>query len=150
MGQGIPQVPIGELDKVLRSYTLGKIEVKDVIYQTIALIAGSDDLQRKILRSSETGVLNVCSARFADILHVTATGAAFDWHGDYLPTTECIVIGHPDNSGLVWARCDKAATANNAYPCGAGTGLGMPVDNLKNLHLHIVESGDVAIVMFTR
>lgn len=147
---GIPNVPIGELDKVLRSYQLGKVELGTVLQQTLALLAGSDDMSRVVLRASETGVLNVCSARVADIVHVTADQDNYTWFGDYIKTTECLVLAHPDNSGRIWARPDKIATANNAYPCDAGSGIIYSVDNLKNLHILIEDDTEVAIVLYTR
>lgn len=146
----LPKVPIGELDKVLRSYQLGRVELGEVLQQTLALMAGSDDMKRVILRASETGVLNVCSARIADIVHVVADENEFTWQGDYKKCTEVIVMGHPDNGGLVWARPDKAATVNNAFPCGAGLGFSFPIDNLKNLNLLIRVNTEVAIVIYTR
>lgn len=146
----LPNVPIGELDKVLRSYQLGRVELGEVLQQTLALMAGSDDMKRVILRASETGVLNVCSARIADIVHVLADENNYTWQGTYIRCTEVIVMGHPDNAGIVWVRPDKPATINNAYPCKAGLGVTFPIDNLKNLNILIASDTEVAIVLYTR
>lgn len=143
-------VPIGQLEKLLKTYTLGKVDVTTDMQQTLALLTASDDLARKILRASETGVLNVCSARIQDIIHVSNTNPNYAWHGDYKLTTECLVLAHPDNVGRIWVRPDKTATVNNSLPLGAGQGCVFPIDNLKNMYALIESANDVLIVLYTR
>lgn len=144
------KVPVGQLEQYLKQFSLGKIEIKEGLIQTLALLTASDDLQRKILHSSETGVLNVCSARIQDIIHVTSIGDNELWNGDNIKTTECLVFGHHDNAGRVWTRSDKDATVDNSIPLSSGQGFGFPIDNLKNLYALIETTGDTLIVVYTR
>jgi len=150
MGQGQFNAPIGQLEAVLKSYSLGKLNISDAVQQTLALMAGSDGMQRKILRASETSVLNVTSPRSQDVLHVVGVGANDTWSGDYKLTTEALVLAHPDNAGRIWARTDVAATTGNAIPIDAGNGCIFPVDNLKNLFLMIETDADIAVILYTR
>jgi len=142
--------PISQLNETIAQFNKGAIELRNGLTQTLALLTASDDIQRRVLKASESGVLNVCSARIQDIVHVTAVGDNDTWHGDNLKTTEVIVYGHPSNTGLVWVRTDKTATVNNAFPVAANTGISIPIDNLKNVHLLIEANGEKAIVLYTR
>jgi len=128
----------------------GKVRLSEDMQQTLALLAGYGDNARKLLRASETGVLNVTSARIKDIKHYTGVGANDTQVGDNVPCTECLVMAHPDNTGKVWVRPDKTATVNNAWPLSVGEVVGFTLDNLKQLNMLIVVAGEKLIVAYTR
>ena len=128
----------------------GKVRLSEDMQQTLALLAGYGDNARKLLRASETGVLNVTSARIKDIKHYTGVGANDTQTGDNVPCTECLVMAHPDNTGKVWVRPDKTATVNNAWPLSVGEVVGFTLDNLKQLNMLIVVAGEKLIVAYTR
>ena len=118
--------------------------------QTLALLTAYGIDQRKLLRCSETGVLNTCSARLKDIVHYTGSGANDTQSGPDTPCSEVMVMGHPDNTGNVWVRSGGTATVNNAWPLAAGEPLGFAIDNLKQLSMLIVEDGEKLIVAYCR
>jgi len=128
----------------------GKVRLSEDMQQTLALLVGYGDNARKVLRASESGVLNVTSARIKDIEHYTGVGANDTQTGENIPCTECLVMAHPDNTGNVWVRPDKTATVNNAWPLAGGEVVSFTVDNLKQLNMLIVVAGEKVIVAYTR
>lgn len=128
----------------------GRIKMSEDIQQTLASLVGYDEATRRMLRCSEGGVFYVTSPRLKNIVHITANDDAYDWQGSDEKVTEIMVMGHPDNSGLVWVKNDEAATTNNGWPLAAKEILGVTVENLNNLHLLIASTGEKAILLYTR
>lgn len=118
--------------------------------QTLALLCAYGIDKRVVLRASESGVLNTTSARIKDINHYTGSGANDTQSGDDVPCTECLVMGHPDNTGKVWVRSSTTATINNAWPLAAGEVVNFTLDNLKQLKMLIVTDGEKVIVAYSR
>lgn len=128
----------------------GKIRLSEDMQQTLALLTGYGDNARKILKASESGVLNVTSARIKEIVHFTGAGANDEQKGFAAPCTECMVMGHPDNTGLIWVRPYKGAAVSNAWPLAAGDVINFTLDNLQQLNMLIVVDGEKLIVGYTR
>lgn len=128
----------------------GSLQLSDDIQQTLALLTAYADGKRRILKSSASGVLSVASPRIADIVHYTGVGASDDQTGKDVPCSECLVMAHPDNTGLIWVRGDKAALATNAWPLSAKESIGFTIDNLKQLNMLIVVAGEKVIVAYSR
>lgn len=128
----------------------GKVRLSEDMQQTLALLIGYGDNARKLLRASESGVLNTTSARIKDIVHYTGVGANDTQTGDNVPCTECLVMGHPANTGKVWVRPDETATINNAWPLSASEVVNFTLDNLKQLNMLMVVAGEKIIVAYTR
>jgi len=142
--------PMAVPDLNLKPPIDGKVRLSADMQQTLALLTAYGDNARKLLRASESGVLNTTSARIKDIKHYTGVGANDTQTGDNISCTECLVMGHPDNTGKVWVRPDKAATVDNAWPLAAGEVVGLTLDNLKQLNMLIVTDGEKVICAYTR
>lgn len=148
---------MGEINKPMGVGSLGieppisgKVRLSEDMQQTLALLTAYGDNERKVLRASESGVLNVASARIADIVHYTGVGANDTQEGGDIPCTEVLVMGHPDNTGVVWVRPDVTATVNNAWPLADGEVVSFTLDNLKQLNMLIVVAGEKVIVAYSR
>ena len=128
----------------------GKVRLSEDMQQTLALLCAYVNSKRVILKASESGVLNVTSARIKEIVHFTGVGANDEQEGFAAPCTECMVMGHPDNTGLVWVRPYKGAALSNAWPLAAGEVVSFTLDNLKQLNMLIVVAGEKVIVAYTR
>ncbi|MBA7528716.1 hypothetical protein ES705_20904 [subsurface metagenome] len=61
-----------------------------------------------------------------------------------------MVMGHPDNTGVIWARSKAVATVDNAWPLSAKEVMGFTVTNLNMLHLLIVTDAEKAIIAYTQ
>ena len=128
----------------------GKIRLSADMQQTLALLTAYGDNARKVLRASESGVLNVTSARIKDIVHYDRTDPVPMTEGDNVSCTECLIMAHPSNIDKVWVRPYKAATTENAWHLSAGEVINFTLDNLQQLKMNIVANGDGIIVAYTR
>jgi len=128
----------------------GKVRLSEDMQQTLALLTAYCDNKRVTLKASESGVLNVASAKIRDIVHYTRTDPANPTQGDSVVCTECLIMGHPDNTGIIWVRPDKAAEITNAWPLSAGEVVSFTLDNLKQLKMNIATDGDILIVAYSR
>lgn len=142
--------PMDIPELALKPPIIGKVRLSEDMQQTLALLCGYGDSARRLIKVAESGVLNTAAARIQDIVHVTGSGPNDIYQGGNVPTTEVLVLGHPDNTGRVWVRPDKTATVNNAYPLDAKDGVVLAIDNLQQLNLLIVVDGEKAILLYTR
>lgn len=136
-----------ELD--LQPEPQGGIELSENMQQTLALLTAFWRNQRVILKASPSGVLFTTSPQLEDILHETATQNDHVYQGQNIKCSEVMVMGHPDNTGNVWARSKVAATINNAWPLAAGEVIGFSITNLNMLHLLIKLTTEKAIIAYT-
>lgn len=83
-----------------------------------------------------------------DIEHYTGVGANDTQTGADKPCAEIMVMGHPDNTDVVWVRPDAVATVDNAWPLLAGEPVGFTVKNLSQLNMLIVVAGEKVIVAY--
>lgn len=83
-----------------------------------------------------------------NILHFTGSGANDTQQGSSVVCTELLCMAHPDNTGKVWVRTGVTATVNNAMPLAAGEVFSFNVDNLSELQMLIVVSGEKLIVAY--
>ena len=127
-----------------------QVRLSEDMQQTLAFLTAYGINERKVLKSSETGILSVASARIKDIKHYTYTAGKQNQVGDSVPCSEVMVMGHPDNTGLVWVRPDKTADADNAWPLSANDVVSFTVDNLEQLNMYFITLDDSVIVAYTR
>ena len=90
----------------------------------------------------------IIGASIQDILHYTGSGANDTQQGGNVVCNELLVMGHPDNTGKVWVRIGAVATVNNSWPLAAGEIFVFNVDNLSELQMLLVVSGEKLIVAY--
>lgn len=129
---------------------VGKARLSDDVQQTLALITAFGSYKRKALRCSESGMLNVVSPRIKDIVHYTQTGEVYRQTGSSEPCTECLVMGHPDNTDRIWVRPYKIATHDDSWPLAASEVICFSIDNLNQLNILFDGDGEGVIVAYTR
>lgn len=129
---------------------VSKVRLSEEMQQTLAMLTAYCDNKRVTLKASQSGVLNVASPKIRDIVHYTRTDPDNPTEGDSVLCTECLIMGHPGNTGSIWVRPDKAAEITNAWPLAAGEVVGFTLDNLKQLKMNIVTDGDILIVAYSR
>lgn len=117
--------------------------------QVLSVLAAYWQEKRVSLKASPGGILFTSSPPIGDIFHVTADQENYLYQGGDIQCSEVMVMGHPDNSDLVWARTKTAATNANAWPLAANTVVGFSVVNLSQLRLRIIDNGEIAIVAYT-
>lgn len=139
---------IPELD--LRPEPSGGIQLSEDMQQTLALLTGYWKNRRVLIKSLPSGVLLVSNPPVKDIFHVTATSVNFNYQGEDIECSEVMIMGHPDNTGLVWVKNGIAATANNAWPLAKKEIISFAVSNLNELRLLIITNTEKAIVFYTQ
>lgn len=125
------------------------VELSDNMQQTLALLTALGVTGRKVLKCSESGVLYTTSPRIKDVLHFASTGANETFNCGEIPCSEVVVIAHPDNTGLIWVRPYKTASASNAIPLEAKESQSFTVDNLNQVNVKIIVSGEAVIVVYS-
>jgi len=128
----------------------GKVRLSEDMQQTLALLCAYVNSKSVILKASESGVLNVTSARIKDIIHCVATVPNCSIVGPNVTCSEVLLMAHPDNTGLVWVRPDKPATANNAWPLAKSEVVNFSVDNLNQINALVIVDGETVIAAYTR
>ena len=134
----------------LRPPIEGKVRLSEDMQQVLSLLTAYCENKRVTLKASESGILSVASAKIKDIVHIVGVGANSEKTGSNVPCTECLVMGHPDNTDKVWVRPYKTATVNNAWPLSKSEVVGFTLNNLKQLNMLIVVDGEKVIVAYTR
>lgn len=141
-------IAIPELD--LRPEPTGGIELSDDMQQTLALLTGYWKNKRVLVKVLPSGALLVTNPQIKDVFHVTATTGSFAYQGSNIECSEVMVMGHPDNTGLVWVRTDVAASTSNAWPLAKKEIVAFTIDNLNKLRLLIATTAEKAIILYTK
>ena len=127
----------------------GKVRLTDDMQQTLALLCGYAGSARRILKSTDSGILNVCQPRIKDIIHRTAAASPVNMTGPDIPCTEIMCMGHPDNTGDVWVRTDSNVGASNAWPLGKKDVVRFTDNNLKQLNFVMTVGSERLIIAYS-
>lgn len=123
--------------------------ISDNIEQVLALLSGYDGSQRKLLKCSPAGVLYVAQPVVKGVINILAGTGDYNWQGDGISTSEVLIISVPTNSGYVWANVGIAAAPDVGYPLDTGDWVRWSINNLRSLHIHIVNTGEKVAVVYT-
>lgn len=127
----------------------GMVTLSDDMQQTLALLCAIGVTGRKVLKASESGMLFTASPRVKDVWNETGSGANDDLVGDNIACTECLVMAHPDNAGRLWVKPYKVAAADDGVPLDASDAVNLTVDNLNQVNIRVVVSGDKIVVLYS-
>jgi len=141
--------PMGIDELELKPPIDGEVRLSDDMQQTLALLTAMGVSGRKLMKCSESGILYIASPRIKDVVHFTGVGANDTQTGDNMVCSELLVIAHPDNTGLIWVRPYKTASANNAIPLSAKESADFTLDNMNQLNMLIVVAGEKVIVAYS-
>ena len=140
--------PFGDLP--LTPELTGRVKVSDVVTQTLATLLGWDGSSRRLVKTARSGALQVASPQAVKVIHQTATVAnQVKTFGD-IPITEVMIMGHPDNTGLVWVDIADTPSVTDSWPLGSGDVLKISLDNLNRLQVKIIVEGERVVILYTR
>jgi len=128
----------------------GRPRISDDIQQTVALLSGWDGATRRLLGVSPSGVLYTASPRVKGITNVLANTPTYNWQGSDEQVSEVLVRANPKNVGDVWVNVGAAAAVDTGYLLESGEWVSFSINNLHSLHIHIVSTGEKAIVIYTK
>jgi len=143
------RIPMGVDELNLKPPIDGKVRLSEDMQQTLALLTALGVSGRKVMKCSDSGILYTESPRIKDIVHFTGVGANDTQKGDNVACSECLVMAHPDNTGLIWVRPYKTASASNGWPLSANDVVNYSIDNMNQLNMLIVVDGETLIVAYT-
>ena len=144
---GIP-FPFGDLP--IKPELTGKIKITDEMQQTLATLIGWDGSSRRLVRTSNSGNLQIASSRFGGIITKAAGGAGEVQTFDNIETTEIMIMAHPSNAETIWVNVGTTPTNANSWPLNAEDVLQLSIDNLQHLKIMIEAIGERVIVLYTK
>ncbi|MBA7526365.1 hypothetical protein ES705_18527 [subsurface metagenome] len=143
-------IPFKIEDLLIKPEIAGRIKLSEDMQQALSTLVGYDGSVRRLLRCSQGGVLRSATPRIQKITHISDTNPNYVWQGTDIKTTEVMILGHPLNTGVIWAKNDAGALTSNGWPLNASDIVNFGIDNLSNLHLKIPLANDIAIIAYTR
>lgn len=127
----------------------GRIKLDETMTQTLAALMGYDGEARRLLTCALGGSLHVVSPSVAGITNKVTTGAAEDITFSDQPTTEVMVMANGNNTGDVWVNIGAVAAIDTGWLLDAGDYLQFTINNMSELNLHVILSGDKIIILRT-
>ena len=124
--------------------------ITDDIQQTLATLVGYDGVQRRIIKVTPTGILQVVNPLLKGILNLGGFGAAYDYQGPDIKCSEIVVRAGGSNGGDVWVNIGSTAAVDTGWPLDAGEYVPLTIINLQHLHLHIVTGADKVQIIYTQ
>jgi len=127
----------------------GRQKVDETLIQTLSALLGFDGESRRLLTCALNGSLHTVTPPLEGITNVASSspteGITFSEH----PTTEIIVMANKNNSGDVWVNVGVVAGVDTGWLLAPGDHVQFSINNMKQLHLHVVTSGDKVIILRT-
>jgi len=143
------RIGMGVNELNLKPEIAGSVQLSEDMQQTLAFLVAMGVTGRQVLKCSEGGILYTGSARVKDTWNFASTGADEDKVGDNIACTECQVIAHPDNTNRLWVKPYGVASVDDGVPLDAGDSFGFTINNLNQLNINFVASGDKSIVVYS-
>lgn len=128
----------------------GSPNITDDLQQTLATLVGYNGQQRRLLRCTQHGILQVVNPLNTGFINVVGSGANDTYDGVALRCSEVIVRAHPDNSSLVWLNVFAAAGVDTGWPLAANEYLILSITDVSRIHLLIVGDGEKVILSYTQ
>ena len=125
------------------------IELDAGMRQVMSVLIAYCREKRVTLRASQGGILYTVSPELKDIIVFTAGASVRTWQGDDIACTEVAVMAGLSNSDRVWTRCNKVASAENAWPLDKSESFPCTLHNLNQLHVTVESDEDIAIIAYT-
>lgn len=143
-------MPFPFADLPIKPEMTGKVKVSEDMQQTLATLLGWDGSSRRLVKTSMTGVMQTTTPQVRDIRTEVAGEAVQVKTFTDTPTTEVMIMGHPDNSDKIWVDFGTLPTIWTSWPLDAKDTLIISIDNLNKLQILIVGNGEKALILYTR
>lgn len=127
----------------------GRPKIDETIIQTLAAVLGWDGEARRLLTCALNGALHAVSPPVCCITNKATSGAGENITFGDIPTTEVMVMANKNNSGDVWVNIGTAAAVDTGWLLDAGDYVQLSINNMRDLKLHVVTSGDKVIILRT-
>lgn len=143
------QIPFPLKDIPVKPEMTGRLKIDAVMIQTLASLCGWDGEARRLLTCSLSGSLQVTSPPVKAVINKATSDPNEHITFSDIPTTEVMILARHTNTGDVWVNTGAAAGVDTGWPLAAGDSLKVSVNNLQDLRLIVVTSGDKVIIVYT-
>jgi len=143
------QIPFPLKGVPLKPEMTGRVKVDETMIQTLAALTGWDGEARRLLTCALNGSLHITSPPVCCVVNKVTTGANEAITFGDIPTTEVLIMANPNNTGDVWANMINAAAVDTGWLLKSGDILNVSINNMQDLKLFVVTSGDKVIVLRT-
>lgn len=127
----------------------GSQKVDETLIQTLSALMGFDGESRRLLSCSLAGSLHTLSPTAKGITNITGSGANDDITFSDTPTSELMIMANGSNTGDVWFNIGASADVDTGWPLDAGDNVVISLNNLRDLQMRIIISGDKVIILRT-
>jgi len=143
------QIPFSLSGIPLKPEMTGRMKVDDTMIQTLAALCGWDGQARRLLTCAVNGALHVTTPPAKAIVNSASTGNNENITFTDEPTTEVMIISNPNNTGDVWVNIGAAGVVDTGWPLQPGDVVNLSINNMTELNLFVVTSGDKVITVRT-
>ncbi len=133
----------------LKPEMTGRQKLDETIIQSLASIMGFDGEARCLLTCSLCGSLNTVTPSASGFINKVSTGADEDVTFEDQATSEVMILANASNTGDVWVNIGAVGAVDTGWPLDAGDMVRLSINNMQELNLHIITSGDKAIILRT-
>lgn len=124
-----------------------QLEVDDKAIQTLAAMFGWDGDARRLITCASRGSMYSVSPAVHTIMNEASVAPGENMTFDNLLTTEVMIMANSANTGDVWVNVGVAAAVDTGWPLHSGDIVTFSINNMKDLHIHVVTSGDKVIIV---
>lgn len=146
---GKPRIPFGFEDLPTKPEMSPQPLISDDIQQVLATLGGYDGQTRRLLRCSESGMLQTVNPLALGFINYSGSSPNDDWVGDDIKCSEVVIRAHPDNSNRCWVNLFDTASSSDGWPLDANEHITLTINNLKHLNVRIQTAPDAIIILYT-
>ncbi len=141
------QVPFPLSGIPLKPEMTGRIKIDETMIQTLAALCGWNGEARRLLTCEVNGALHVTTPPAKGIVNSASTGENENITFTDTPTTEVMIMANPNNTGDVWVNIGTAGAVDTGWPLSPGDTVNLAINNMTELNLFVVTSGDKTITV---
>lgn len=143
------EMPFPLKDIPVKPEMTGRVKLDETMIQTLAALTGWNGEARRLLTCALRGSLHVTTPPVCCITNKVTTGPNESITFGNIPTTEVLIMANPNNGHNVWVNVGAAAGDDTGWVLQAGDILNISINNMRELKLFVVTSGDKVIIIRT-
>lgn len=141
------QVPFPLSGIPLKPEMTGRVQIDETMIQTLSALCGWNGEARRLLTCAVNGALHVTTPPAKAIVNSASTGANENITFADEPTTEVMIMANPNNTGDVWVNIGAVGAVDTGWLLSSGDTVNLAINNMLELNLFVVTSGDKVITV---
>ena len=123
------------------------LEIDEKAIQSLASLFGWDGLARRMITCSSRGSLNAVSPAVVGIENIVSSTSTEDVTFSDELISEVMIVADSTNFFGIWVNVFTPAGIDTGWPLLPGDSVKFSINNMSDLHLHIIRISDQAIIM---